>query len=157
MAWLTLALGLCLAGAATAQTGSVAIKDAWARATPGMAETGAAYMTIQSTIQDRLIGAATPVAKTAGPHEMTNDNGVMRMRPLAAIDLPAGRPVTLQPGAVHIMLQGLNRPLRAGESFALTLRFEKAGMQQVTVVVEKAGAMSMKHDGGMPMPMPMHH
>lgn len=156
MAWLALAVGcLCLAGSAAAQTGSIAIKDAWARATPGMAENAAAYMTIQSTIQDRLIGAATPVAKNAGPHEMTNDNGVMRMRPLAAIDLTPGRPAVLQPGGVHIMLQGLSRPLRVGESFPLTLRFEKAGMQQVTVVVEKAGAMGMDRDGG--MQMPMHH
>lgn len=156
LAPLAFGVALCFAGAATAQTGSIEITDAWARATPGIMENGAAYLTIRSAAADQLIGAATPIAKNAGPHEMTSDSGIMRMRPLAAIDLPAGRPVTLRPGAVHIMLQGLDRPLRAGESFPLTLRFKKAGSREVMVVVEKAGAMGVdRHGGG--MQMPMHH
>ena len=90
---------------------------------------------------------------------MTMQGDVMRMRPLATIDLPAGQAVVLKPGAVHIMLVGLKQPLRAGESFPLTLEFEKAGRREVNVVVEKAGAMGPGRaaGGGMNMPMPARH
>src|SRR5205807_9886971 len=117
---------LLVAGAAAAQTGSVEVKDAWARATPGKADIGAVYLTLEAPVADRLTGLSTPVASTAQVHTMTMENGVMKMRPLAGLDLPAGRPVTLDPGAMHIMLLGLTGPLRPGQSFPLTLQFEKA-------------------------------
>jgi hypothetical protein len=63
------------------------------------------------------------------------------MRPVAALDIPAGQPVTLKPGGEHIMLIGLQHPLREGQTFPLTLNFEKAGARTVTVAIEKAGAM----------------
>jgi periplasmic copper chaperone A len=152
-----LATLLLLAGGAAAQTGLVEVKNAWARATPGKAETGAAYLTLESPTADRLTGVSTPVAKKAELHTMTMDGGIMKMRPLAGIDLPAGQPVTLQPGAMHIMLLGLTQPLVTGQSFPLTLSFEKAGTREVTVSVEKAGAMGPEKTtgGGMQMPMPI--
>jgi copper(I)-binding protein len=155
-----LAFAACLlvAGAAMAQTGQVELKDAWARAAPGKAETGAAYLTIVSPAKDRLVSVSTPVAKKAELHTMTTEGGVMKMRPLDGVDVPAGQPVTLKPGGAHIMLMGLNQPLQAGQSFPLTLSFEKAGQREVTVAVEKAGAMGPQgHAGGMQMPMPGHH
>jgi copper(I)-binding protein len=152
-----LAAALLLAGSAAAQSGSVEVKNAWARATPAKAENGAAYLTLESPTPDRLTGASTPVAKKAELHEMTMDGGVMKMRPLAGVDLPAGQPVTLKPGAMHIMLFGLTQPLVPGQSFPLTLSFEKAGTREVTVSVEKVGAMGPggQTAGGMQMPMPM--
>ncbi len=149
-----LAAMLLFAACAAAQTAPVQVTDAWARATPGMAETGAAYLTLRSATADRLIGVSTPVAKKAELHEMKMQAGIMKMRPLAAIDLPAGQPVTLKPGAKHIMLVGLKAPLRAGQTVPLTLQFEKAGAREVTVAVEKPGAMEMTRPGGMAMP---HH
>lgn len=148
---------LLLAGAASAQTGSVEVKNAWARATPGKAEIGAAYLTIQAATPDRLIAVSTPVADKAEPHEMTMQGGVMKMRSLATIDLPAGQAVVLKPGATHIMLVGLKQPLRVGESFPLTLEFEKAGRREVNIVVEKAGAMGPSQAAGAEMNMPMPH
>jgi len=65
---------------------------------------------------------------------------VMEMRPITSFDIPAGQPVTLKPGGEHIMLMGLNGPLREGQSFPLTLTFEKAGAREVTVAVKKPGA-----------------
>jgi periplasmic copper chaperone A len=65
---------------------------------------------------------------------------VMKMRPLAGLDIPAGQPVTLKPGGEHIMLLDLNGPLREGQSFPLTLTFEKAGTREVSVAIEKPGA-----------------
>ncbi len=155
---LAFAACLLIAGAAMAQTGLVEVKDAWARATPGKAENGAAYLTIVSPGADRLVSLSTPVAKKAELHTMTTEGGVMKMRPLAGLDVPAEQPVTLKPGGAHIMLMGLNQPLQAGQSFPLTLSFEKAGQREVTVAVEKPGAMGPEgYTGGMQMPMPGHH
>lgn len=134
------AAGVALATAASAQTGQPQIADAWARATSGTAQPGVAYLTIRSPTADRLVAASTPVAKKAELHTMSMSNGVMQMRPVAGLDIPAGQPVTLKPGGEHIMLLGLDHPLREGQSFPLTLTFEKAGSREVTVAVEKAGA-----------------
>jgi len=153
---LVLAGCLLIVGAASAQTGQVEIKDAWARATPGKAENGAAYLTIETPAPDKLVAVSSPAAKKTGLHTMTTEGGIMKMRPLDGLDVPANQPVTLKPGGIHIMLQGLNEPLQAGKSFPLTLTFEKAGERQVEVAIEKAGAMGPEGHAGMQMPMPGH-
>ena len=131
---------LVVAGAALAQTNELEVTNAWARATPAKAENGVAFLTIRTSTPDRLVSVASPVAKKAELHTMEMAGMVMKMRPLAGLDIPAGQPVTLKPGGEHIMLMGLNGPLREGQSFPLTLTFEKAGAREVTVAVEKPGA-----------------
>lgn len=150
---------LLLAAGAAAQTDSVEVRDAWARATPGKADIGAAYLTLQSPVGDRLTGLSTPVAGIAQLHTMTMEGGVMKMNRVAALDLPAGQKIKLEPGAMHIMLIGLTDRLRPGQSFPLTLTFEKAGQREVTVSVEKAGSMGPEKatSGEMKMPMPAGH
>jgi copper(I)-binding protein len=138
--FLAFAAGLLVASAALAQTNQLEVNNAWARATPGKAENGAAYVTIESPTPDRLVSVSTPVAKKAELHTMEMKGMVMEMRPVAGVDIPAGQPVGLKPGGEHIMLLGLNQPLREGQTFPLTLNFEKAGPRAVTVTVEKAGA-----------------
>jgi copper(I)-binding protein len=137
---LAFAAGLVITGAALAQPTQLEIDNAWAGATPGKSEIGAAYVTITSPTADRLVSASTPVAKKAELHTMSMQGMVMKMRPISGVDIPAGQPVNLKPGGEHIMLMGLNQPLREGQSFPLTLDFEKAGPHTVTVTVEKAGA-----------------
>jgi len=115
-------VGLVFAtGAVSAQTGRLEVDNAWARAT--------------------LVAASSPIAKKAEMHTMSMEGMVMKMRPVAGIDLPAGQAVTLQPGGLHIMLVDLAKPLKAGQTFPLTLTFEKAGSKTVNVAVEKIGAM----------------
>jgi periplasmic copper chaperone A len=165
-----LALGAALtlylaAPALMAQDGNIDIKDAWARATPGGAQTAAAYVTLVSPAGDRLTGASTPAAQKAELHSMTMDGNVMKMRQVDGIDLPAGKPVSLKPGGYHIMLTGLAKPLVEGQSFPLTLTFAKAGSREVDVPVAKAGSMGPAgqtggQGGDMNMPgmnMPTHH
>ena len=137
---LAFAAGLVIAGAALAQPTQLEIDNAWAGATPGKAENGAAYVTIMSPAADRLVSASTPVAKKAELHTMSMQGMVMKMRPISGVDIPAGQAVSLKPGGEHIMLMGLNQPLREGQPFPLTLDFERAGPHTVTVTVEKAGA-----------------
>jgi periplasmic copper chaperone A len=138
--FLAVAVGLVIAGAALAQTAQLEVSDAWARATPAKAENGIAFLTIRSPTSDRLVSVSSPVAKKAELNTMEMSGMVMKMRPIASLDIPAGQPVTLKPSGEHIMLMGLNGPLREGQSFPLTLTFEKAGAREVTVAVEKPGA-----------------
>ena len=154
---LALGAGLMLFSTATlAQVGDIQIKDAWARATPGGAQTAAVYVTAESAAGDRLTGVSTPAAQKADIHSMTMEGSVMKMRQVDGIDLPAGTAVMLKPGGYHIMLTGLPQPLTEGQSFPLTLDFAKAGARQVTVSVEKIGSMgpAASQGGGMTMPMP---
>ncbi len=126
---------------AFAETATIQIDHPWARASSG--QTGAVYMTIKNTgaVDDRLVAAAAPVAGQVQFHVETNEGGVMKMRPLSAIDLKANAQASLKPGGMHVMLIGLKQALKAGSSFPLTLTFEKAGKIDVTVAVEKAGGM----------------
>lgn len=131
-----------MTGAAMAQTGQVKVENAWARATPAGASTAAIYLTVEAPTADKLVSVATPAAQEAELHTMSMENGVMKMRALpGGIDLPAGQKVTLKPGGMHIMLSALTGPLKEGESVPLTLTFAKSGAQQISVPVEKIGAM----------------
>jgi copper(I)-binding protein len=143
--------------AAAAQAGQVEVKEAWARATPAKAENGAAYMTLVSPVPDRLVAASTPVAKKAELHLMSMEGGVMKMRQVSGVALPAGEPVVLKPGGYHIMLLGLTRQLEQGQTFPLTLTFENGGTQTVTATIEKIGSMGPHAVGSTgPGSMPMN-
>jgi copper(I)-binding protein len=120
------------------------IDHPFARATPGGARNGGVYLSVENRGDqaDRLVGVSTPVAH-AELHQMSMDGGVMRMRVVDGVEVKPGGRLTLQPGGYHVMLMDLKRPLQAGDSFPLTLGFEKAGSIEVSVVVEgmAAGAM----------------
>jgi len=140
------ALLLCggLGHAALAQSaGSIEVSHAWARATAATAKTGAAYLTLanKGASDDRLVAVAGTVAAKPELHVTSMENGVMKMRPLPGVDIKAGGQAELKPGGMHIMLIGLAAPLKEGQTFPLTLTFEKAGTVEVTFTVEKAGAM----------------
>jgi copper(I)-binding protein len=95
-------------------------------------------MTIQNAgSADALIGVKAALAPHSALHSMVMDGGVMRMRQIERIDLPAGATVELQQQTgVHIMLEGLTQPLKPGESFPMKLSFEKAGEITVDIHVE---------------------
>jgi len=113
----------------------LAISEPWVRA----AATGnsAAYMLIRNggTAADRLVKAESDVAAAVELHETKMEGGMMKMAPVEGIAIPATGQVELKPGGLHIMLIGLKRELKAGESVKLTLHFEKAGAREVTAQV----------------------
>jgi hypothetical protein len=126
--------------AEAADTASITCDQVWARPTAGAGTTAAAYFTLTNHgAADELVGASTPVA-SASVHETINDNGVMKMRPVASIALAPGKTVMFRPGGYHVMLTGLHAPLKAGESFPLTLTFAHAQPITVTVKVQTGGA-----------------
>lgn len=161
-----LAVVLCLlslAGVRAETPGPITVTDAWARATPPTAVNGAAYFTITNTgaENDRLVDVASDIAERTELHESLNDNGVMIMRPLISIAVPAGATLEFAPGGKHVMLFGLKKPLAVGDTFGVTLTFEKAGAIGATVKVSdmgtKAPAMPMNGDMGDMDMGHMHH
>lgn len=118
--------------------GAVEVEKAWARASVGAAKNGAVYMTLvnDTDLQDRLLGVATDGAKKAGLHHSSMEEGVMKMRPLEAIEIAPQARVVLKPGGLHIMLMGLTAPLKQGDSLPLTLTFEEAGELEVMIRVQ---------------------
>lgn len=111
-----------------------------ARASAPGQTAAAAYVTIVNAgPADRLLSASAPISKSVEMHSMVMEGDVMRMRPLEAIDVPSGRSIELKPGRLHLMFMGLKAPLRAGDRFALRLRFERAGEVVVDVPVQAAG------------------
>ena len=99
---------------------------------------GAVYVTLSNSgaQPDALVSASTDVAQTAELHETTRDGGVMKMRPVKAIPVPAGGKTELKPGGYHIMLMGLKQDLKPGEKVAVTLKFEHGGETRVEAPVK---------------------
>lgn len=131
--------------------GSLKISAPWARATPKGASVGGGYFKITNTgtVPDRLVGGVSDVSQRFEIHEMSMDNGVMRMRELAkGIEIKPGETVEFKPGGYHVMLVGLNKQLIQGQRFKATLQFEKAGKVDVDFGVEGIGAQT---GGGMKM------
>jgi len=147
-------LWLAVISAVYAQASSpIEISHAWARATAASAANGAVYLKVMNrgTADDRLTGASTTVASKAQLHVTLNDNGVMKMRPIADVPVKAGGSAEFKPDGMHIMLLGLKHPLKAGDHFPLTLTFEKAGAVKTMVTVTKANAAGPGSMPGMKM------
>jgi len=135
-----------MGGMDSAATASASQSDAAPTSASGTAEMGgemgemkmgAAYMLIaNSGGADKLISASTNVAKTVELHTVIEENGVMQMRPVeGGIEVPASGNVELKPGGYHVMLIGLTKDLKAGDTVDLTLQFEKAGTTTLTAQV----------------------
>lgn len=150
MAALALAVGVFTTVTAGADPGGITVAQAWARATPKGAVTGVAYVSLVNNGPgaDRLLGASSPIAETIQFHSSSSESGVMKMDQLSALDLGPGEIVTLKPGGIHMMMLGLTQPLREGQTFPLTLTFEKAHIAEVTVRIGKVGAMESPGAGG---------
>jgi copper(I)-binding protein len=143
---LALALACLAASAHDYSAGTIAITGPYARATVSGQPTGGGYMSFRNSgAADKLLSASAAVSTSVELHSMTMDGSMMRMRRLETIALPAASTVVLEPGGLHMMFVGLKAPLKAGESFALKLRFEKAGEVEVQVKVEAAGMAQEKH------------
>jgi copper(I)-binding protein len=122
---------LLAAGAAFAQAAApVTALLPWARPTVQGQRSAGVYVTLTAAEPLALVSVTTPIAGSADVHEMKLDGDVMRMRALERLDLPAGKPVELKPGGLHVMLQDLKAPLQPGTSIPVTLTFRTARNEQ---------------------------
>lgn len=112
--------------------------DGWARATTPGARVAAAYFTLTNTGDEehKLMKITTPVGDTVSVH-MTSitEQGTARMWPMAVLAVGAGQTVKLQPGGLHVMIEGLKAPLVQGQKIPLTMKFD-GGEPEFTLVLE---------------------
>ena len=122
----------------------LSVSHPFARATPGRATVGAAFLVIRNGTgaDDHLVGARSDRARNVEMQTHLSEDGIMRMRPVRSIRIPAGGTARLRPGGDHLMFMGLTSPLREGEEITVTLQFENAGSMDVTVPVGPVGARS---------------
>ena len=138
----TLTLAATQAPAHEYKAGSIEIKHPWSRATPKGATVAGGYMKLinTGTTADRLVGGSTDVAGKFEMHEMSMDNGVMKMRPLTnGVEIKPGQTVEFKPGGYHLMFVGITQPVEQGKRVKGTLEFEKAGKVDVEYAVEAIG------------------
>jgi periplasmic copper chaperone A len=135
-----LVVGTSPAFAQNARVGDIEIAHAWAPAMAAAELTNSAvYMSLADigTKPDELVSASSPVAQKVELHVFGVENRIYGMHSVDAIEVsPGAAPTILRPGGAHVMLKGLNRPLKTGESFPLSLTFKNAGKVQIEVRVE---------------------
>jgi copper(I)-binding protein len=127
---------LLLAAPAVAQQPSVAVHDAWARATAPGQTVGAVYMTLSTPVSDSLMGVSSPDAGAAMLHRTTKANGMTGMADVDSVPIPAGRPVTLAPNGIHVMLMDLKHPLIPGQTVEVDLTFANSPSVHVKAPVQ---------------------
>jgi periplasmic copper chaperone A len=155
---LLMVLAADLAGSAAraedVKAGDLVISQAWSRATPNGAKVGTGYLTIENkgTAADKLIGVTGDVSARIEVHEMSMNNGVMKMRPVdGGLTIEPGKTVKLAPNGYHLMIMDLKSPLKQGDKLPLTLQFEKAGKVAVMLDVQGVGAQGPGGGDGMKM------
>lgn len=145
---------LCAAMLSTSvYAGNIQVESAWSRATAPGQDTAMVDLVISSVQQAKLIGFSSTRCKQAQIHRMTHDNGMMKMREVQTIDLPAGKRVSLSAQGYHLMLIGLKSPFNAGEQVPLTLHIE---MGEKNVIDVQAHAVVKSLNSMAPM-QGMHH
>jgi len=126
--------GLLLA--CTSQAAGVTVTDAWVRGTVPAQKITGAFATLTSSEDAKLVAVKTPVAKTVEIHRSDMRGGVMRMEAVDAVPLPAGKPVKLDEGGLHVMLMGLAQPIKAGTKVPLEFVVQDAKGKRSTVRAE---------------------
>jgi copper(I)-binding protein len=140
-------ISILSSGGAALAADAVSVSNPWVRATvPGQSVAGA-YMDITAKARTALVAVESPVAGKAELHTMTMDGGVMKMRPLEKLELPANKTVNLKPGGYHVMLIDIKRELKAGERvpLTLTLQDQKGGKSTLQLDAEVRAAATGGH------------
>ncbi len=131
----------------------VSVKDPWVRTTAPRQKSSSVYLEITATRTAQLLEISSPLAGTVEIHEMRMEKDVMKMRAIPALDLPAGRPVVLEPGGYHIMLMDLKTQIKEGDKVPLTLEVQLRTGARETVEINaiarapKAASAGSGHQG----------
>ena len=128
-------MSIPLAIACPIAVGNLSIGNYWVR--PPKGPNTAAYLTITNTTKepDKLVTVDCPHATTVELHNHSEENGIMKMRPVPFIEI-GQNPVEMKPGGLHIMLMGLKGSFQGKETVPLTLHFEKAGKVDINFSVK---------------------
>lgn len=126
-------------------TADIVVSDPYARAVPEGQKNSAAFMDLQNTGKDphAVVEARSPVSNIVELHTHVNENGMMKMRQVEKIDVPAGATTTLKPGGLHVMFIDLKQQIKPGDMVPVTLIFEDGSQVELTVPGKKL-KMKMK-------------
>ncbi|MCB1750447.1 MAG: copper chaperone PCu(A)C [Gammaproteobacteria bacterium] len=130
----------------------VTVTDAYARAVPPGQPNSASFMLLSnaSTTAHAVVAAESSVSKVSELHTHTMSEGMMKMRQVERIEIPASGMTRLEPGGLHVMLIGLNHDLQPGDEVAITLTFEDGSKRGITAPVRMLQMKKMQQDmGGM--------
>lgn len=138
--WSALLLWALCGGVQAASAVNLSINDAWLRATPPGAEVGSGYGELRNAGAKplRIVKITSPVAASVEVHSMSMEGGVMRMRMLDTVRVPAKGVLTLEPGGQHLMLMGLRQPLVAGQTIPLVFKLADGRTVSVQMPVRDA-------------------
>jgi len=141
------ALVLACLGAGLAWGQEATVSRAWVRGSVAGQNATGAFMEIVADQDSALVGAASPMAKSVEIHEMAMEGNVMKMRAVKRVALPVGKKVEFKPGAYHIMLIGLSKPLQKGETVPIELTLQgkdqKRSVLKVNAEVRELGAATV--------------
>ncbi|MBS1158676.1 MAG: hypothetical protein H6R15_1095 [Proteobacteria bacterium] len=139
------------AGVLAAAADNVSVDKPYVRLAPPSAPTTGAFMVIRNTGEKdiKVVKADNSASRLTELHTHLNEGGVMKMRPVPAIEVKAKGEAVLQPGGLHVMLIDLKAPLKEGDVVPITLSFDDGSSKRVEATVQR------------PMPMPatehLHH
>lgn len=130
-----------------AVTEQVQVLDGYVREVPPTQQISAAFMTLHNDDMSdhKIVSASSPAAKTVELHTHTNENGMMKMRQVPDIAIPAGGDTFLKPGGLHIMLIGLTQELKKDVPISVTIKFEDDSEKTLSLPVKSVMPMQMKH------------
>lgn len=144
-----LAALLLAPSAFAADNAALVVEGAYARAVPPTAGNSAAFMQIRNTSGEarQLVAAESDVSNVTELHNHIQDNGVMRMRRVDAVEVPANGAVELKPGSFHVMLIDLKQPLKEGDPVNIELRFDDGSSKDVSMRAQNVMGGMMMHQG----------
>ena len=143
-----LATGLMLStGVFAAAADDIVVQEPYVRLAPPNAVATGAFMVFQNlgAKMVKVLKVDSPVAKVSEMHTHLNEAGVMKMRPVAAIEIPAKGEAVLKPGSLHVMLIDLKSPLKEGESVPLSFSFDDGSTKKIEAKVVRPQSMPMQH------------
>ncbi len=123
--------------------GDLTIIQAWSRATPPAAATGAGYLTITNigAVDDRLLGITSSAAELAALHQMIMNDERMMMQPLEdGLIIAAGATIVLDPGGFHVMFFGIGDGFIERTLISASLTFAIAGTVEISLIVYPIGS-----------------
>ena len=122
----------------TPQEDVVAVMNAWVREALPKSKVNAGYMTLINVGEEdlTLVGVQSDAFKKVEVHEMTMDDGLMRMFELEELVVPASGQAKLSPGGKHLMLKEPVKDLKKGEEVELSLKFKSGKKQTISLKVK---------------------
>lgn len=129
-------LAAALAALSLSAWADVTVKDSWVRGTTPAQKATGAFMELTSSDEAALVSASSPLAGVVEIHNMKMENGVMKMRHVPRLDLPAGKAVKLQPGGNHVMLMDLKQQMKKGDVVPITLQVEGKDKKVQTIEIK---------------------